>query len=147
METTIQMEYHCLLWSLVLGVFIYGIYEIFRIVRRLFLNSFLVCFVCDLLFMTLSGFAVFAFSLGFSSGIVRWYTLFAGGAAFLVCRGTVGILTGKIYDKIFCFGSKLCNAIKNFFQKFIKTLLKNMNKMLYNIVKVYRKIFLSKGKR
>lgn len=147
METTIQMEYHCLLWSLVLGAFLYGIYEVFRIVRRLFSNTFLVCFICDILFMSLAGFSVFAFSLGFSSGIVRWYTLLAAGTVFLLCRYSIGIFTGKIYDKLFMLCSKLCKVIKNFFQKFMKTLLKNMNKMLYNIVKVYRKIFLSKGKR
>lgn len=147
METTIQMEYNCLLWSLVLGVFLYGIYEVFRIVRRLFSNTFAVCFVCDMLFMTVAGFAVFGFSLGFSSGIVRWYTLTAAAAAFIFCRFTIGILTGKIYDKAFVIGSKLCKLIKNFFQKFMKTLLKNMSKMLYNIVKVYRKVFLSKWRR
>lgn len=147
MEVTIEMEYHCLLWSFVLGVFLYGVYEVFRIIRRIFSNTFLSNFICDILFMTVAGFSVFTFALGFSSGVVRWYTIFACVFSFVILRITIGQLTGKLYGFLFVVMAKITSAVKNFFQKFIKTLLKNMNKMLYNIVKVYRKIFLSKGKR
>lgn len=147
MEVTIEMEYHCLLWSFVLGVFLYGVYEVFRIIRRIFSNTFLSNFICDILFMTVAGFSVFTFALGFSSGVVRWYTIFACVFSFVILRITIGRLTGKLYGFLFDVVEKTTSAVKNFFQKFIKTLLKNMNKMLYNIIKVYRKIFLSKGKR
>lgn len=147
MEVTIEMEYHCLLWSFVLGTFVYGEYEVFRLIRRIFSNSFISNFVCDILFMTAAGFSVFTFALGFSSGVVRWYTIFACAFSFAVLRMTIGQLTGKLYGFIFKAAVKISTAVKNFFQKFLKTLLKNISKMLYNIVKVYRKIFLSKGKR
>ncbi|MCI6496501.1 MAG: spore cortex biosynthesis protein YabQ [Anaeromassilibacillus sp.] len=147
MEVTIEMEYHCLLWSFVLGAFVYGEYEVFRLIRRIFSNSFISNFVCDILFMTAAGFSVFTFALGFSSGVVRWYTIFACAFSFAVLRMTIGQLTGKLYGFIFKAAVKISTAVKNFFQKFLKILLKNISKMLYNIVKVYRKIFLSKGKR
>lgn len=147
MEVTIGMEYRCLLWSFVLGVFLYAIYEVFRIIRRIFSNTFPADFVCDILFMTAAGFSVFTFALGFSSGIVRWYTIFACAFSFAVLRLTLGRITGKLYDFLFSAAAKISGGVKNFFKKFIKTLLKNGRKMLYNIVKVYRKIFFSKGKR
>lgn len=147
MEVTIEMEYRCLLWSFVLGAFVYGEYEVFRLIRRIFSNSFIPNFVCDILFMTAAGFSVFTFALGFSSGVVRWYTIFACAFSFAVLRMTIGQLTGKLYGFIFKSAVKISTAVKNFFQKFLKILLKNISKMLYNIVKVYRKIFLSKGKR
>lgn len=147
MEVTIEMEYHCLLWSFALGVFLYGIYEVFRLVRRIFSNTFLANFICDILFMTAAGFATFTFTLGFSSGILRWYTIFACVFSFAVLRLTVGWLTGKLYGIIFDVMAKITRSLKKFFKKFIETLLKIISKMLYNIVKVYRKIFLSKGKR
>ncbi len=147
METTIQMEYNCLLWSFVLGGFLYGVYEIFRFLRRVLSNTFLVNFICDSLFMITAAFAFFTFTLGYSDGILRWYTVFAAVVAFIGCRATIGIFTGKFYDILLTFLKQTMLVIKNFFKNFLKTLLKNTGKMLYNITKIYRKIFLLKRKR
>lgn len=146
METTIQMEYNCLFWSFVLGGVLYGVYEIFRFLRRLLSNTFSVNFICDSFFMITAAFVFFTFTLGYSDGILRWYTIFAAFAAFIGCRLTIGMITGKFYDVLLIFLRKAILIIKNFFKNFLKTLLKNTGKMLYNITKIYRKIFFLKGK-
>lgn len=126
------------------------VYEAFRLVRLVSPKGKILCFICDVLFMSLASLVSFILTVVINTGIVRWYILLGEIVGFFIYMRTVGRVSGAVFRfirkitarilwviftplrllgrlcvKIF---SKLTKKIK----KIMKTLLKNRKRILYN---------------
>lgn len=68
-------------------------------------------------------------------GFVRVFVMFGSIMGFLVCRLTMGRLLSLVYCPLICFSKRLCVKISRKIKKNLKKLLKNSNKILYNVGK------------
>lgn len=118
------MEYgilDCYMISFVCGIFFGGVYEVFRLLRRIFPLR-VVIFICDVLFFTLAGFFVFELSL-FLGNYIRSYTLLGFGCGLFAYINTLGRLISALETVIvralsYAFGS-VASVVTSLLHKFI----------------------------
>ena len=84
----------CLMISLICGFTFGAVYEILRIIRRIF-SFVVITFICDVCFFVLAALFVLRLSL-FLGNYVRIYTLFGFGAGIFAYIHTVGRIAGSI---------------------------------------------------
>lgn len=145
---TQQLRYFVI--ALAVGIAMGVIYEAFRLIRLISPKGKMLCFVCDVLFMSLASLISFVLTVVINTGIIRWYILLGEVVGFFVYMRTIGRVSGALFRlirklilkilwviftplrlikrlivKIF---SKLAKKIK----KIVKTLLKNRKRILYN---------------
>ena len=145
---TQQLRYFVI--ALAVGLAIGVIYEVFRLIRLISPKGKILCFVCDVLFMSVASLISFVLTVVINTGIVRWYILLGEAVGFFVYMRTVGRVSGALFRLIrkliakilwliftpfrllkrlvFKIFSKLVKKIK----KIAKTLLKNRKRILYN---------------
>lgn len=136
--------------SLAVGFAMGVVYEVFRLIRLISPKNRILCFVCDVLFMSLASLISFVLTVVINLGIVRWYILLGEVLGFFVYMRTAGRVSGAIFrlirkvivkvlwiiftplrllwHLIVRIFSKLAKKIK----KIVKTLLKNRKRILYN---------------
>lgn len=136
--------------ALMVGFALGIVYEVFRLIRLVSPKERILCFICDVLFMSFASLISFILTVVINTGIVRWYILLGEVVGFFVYMRTIGRVSGAIFRlirkamvKILCviftplillfrlcvkFFSKLTKKIK----KIIKSLLKNRKRILYN---------------
>lgn len=145
---TEQLKYFVI--ALAVGFFMGVLYEVFRLIRLISPRGKILCFICDVLFMSLASLVSFILTVVINTGIVRWYILLGEVVGFFIYMRTIGRVSGAIFRLIrkviakilwiiftpfrllgrLCvkFFSKLMKKIK----KFMKSLLKNRKRILYN---------------
>ena len=138
MSFSLEAETQIYLLSILLGVGISIVYDLFRAVRLLFRHRAWLVAVEDVVFSVLAGFAVFTFATALT-GKLRVYTLFGMGCGFVVWHFSAGNLM------IFVFG-KVVGCLK---QRFFKPLVVFIHKIGQKIVPAFVKnhVYLNKNKK
>ncbi len=135
MTTTLSEQMLSFVAAYLGGIILGVVYEIFRIIRHLLLNSKITTFVCDFLFMILFAFVTLFFSMAYSFGRTRLFTLFSEVCGLLSVRFTLGLVSLRLFSKFYgyitCFLKKI--LIKS--KKITKKLLQPKDKMMYNRIK------------
>ncbi len=99
MHFTLEAETQIYLLSILLGVGIGILYDLFRAVRIMFKHKNWLVVTEDLVFAALAGFAMFTFATGLT-GTLRVFTLFGMAAGFVVEHFSVGNLAMFVLRKI-----------------------------------------------
>lgn len=99
MSFTLEAETQIYLMSVLLGVGIGMVYDLFRAVRIMFRHKKAVVFVEDLVFCALAGFAVFTFATGLT-GKLRVFTVVGMAAGFVLEHFSVGNLAIFLFRKL-----------------------------------------------
>ena len=114
------------LMSIICGLILGVINELFRFLRYLAFRGKIENFVMDIIFMIISAFVTFFFALCYNRGYVRWFVLLGELCGFIVFRYSIGLLTRRIYSilaKVIRFITvhikKFFTAIVTIFGKFI----------------------------
>ena len=108
MEVSTGLQLAEFFLALPLGLFVGFLYDIFRFFRLLFKNKILTA-ALDLLFWMIFTLLFFIFSIRFTSGEVRWYTLFgtALGIFLYLASFSISRLLMQIIHKLKIFANKL----------------------------------------
>lgn len=126
------------LLAVLLGAVLGVVYDFIRIFRALFPHGKILTFVEDFLYMLLSGFALFTFSVGFS-GEIRYFTVMGlifgwlaehftiGNGIVFVFRKVGEFLRKKLFSPVIDFLAKVLRKIKSVFVR-NKPKLKNNEK-------------------
>ncbi len=99
MQFTLEAETQIYLLSVLLGVGIGIVYDLFRAVRIMFRHGRWLVALEDLVFSALAGFAVFTFATGLT-GKLRVFTLFGMAAGFVVEHFSIGNLAIFLFRKL-----------------------------------------------
>lgn len=136
--------------SLMVGFAMGVVYEFFRLIRLISPKNRILCFVCDVLFMSLASLISFVLTVVINLGIVRWYILFGEAVGFFVYMRTVGRVSGAVFRLIrkatvkilwiiftpfrvlWRLVVRIFSKLAKKFKKIVKTLLKNRKRILYN---------------
>lgn len=135
MELTFAQQSMAFLYSLIFGAAAGLLYDIFKIIRMTFCRSKISVFALDFIYVFIVSLNLFIFSAAYMLGFVRVFVMFGSIMGFLVCRLTMGRLLSLVYCPLICFSERLCVKISRKIKKNLKKLLKNSNKILYNVSK------------
>ncbi len=133
MDFTLKEQMWCLLWSLVLGVFLGVVYDLIRFFRISLCRGRVSVFLLDLMFMLFCAFSCVFFSMGFSRGSTRYFTLIGMAAGFFIYFFTAGRIIRFLFEFVFKKVRRLLGFIYNYFSKTSKRVLKLAGRILYNI--------------
>jgi len=86
--------------SLAVGFAMGVVYEVFRLVRLISPKNRILCFVCDVLFMSLASLISFVLTVVINLGIVRWYILLGEALGFFTYMRTMGRVSGAFFRLI-----------------------------------------------
>lgn len=100
MGISVSQQTMTFLQSLLLGVALGILYDVFRILRLMIPSGRIISFLEDILYFTLCGIITFAFLLAVNNGIIRAYLLAGEALGTVVYYLTVGKLVYRIADKI-----------------------------------------------
>lgn len=129
-ELDIKLEGQCFLYSLILGIALCFIYDIFKAVRQSFKKPhFVVTLVLDILFFLLSVLPVYCHFLIFTNGQVRFYVLFTVATGFFICRFTLS----KIFLLVLRFFIGVFIGIFSRFLRFLRKILSPVGKILKKV--------------
>ena len=81
------------LYACLCGFVIGGFYDVFRVIRCLFIGGRLRLFFEDIVFCTISTLAFLVFCFNVSMGVVRMFLVFGVLVGFFAYRYTLGVLT------------------------------------------------------
>ena len=135
MELTFAQQSSAFLYSLVLGAAAGLLYDIFYIVRMCFCKGKISAFLIDFIYVTVVSLAMFVFSVAYMRGYVRLFVISGVLLGFSVFRLTIGKLFSKFYCSAIFFARKIIANFSGKIKKILKKLLKNSNKILYNVNK------------
>lgn len=126
---TVNQELVLLFYSVVLGVLIGVIYDMFRAIRSIVRHSFAAVFIEDCVFFAIYSVLLVCFAVMFARSQVRFYYAVGNFAGFALYHYTLGNFFVGIFRKI-ALGlkaviSKLCSFIMNNAQKFASKIVKN----------------------
>lgn len=123
----------CLLWSLVCGLGLGIVYDVFRFLRAVFKAGRVFTFCCDFLFMLVCAFASVFFSMGFSRGNTRYFILIGEISGFLFYRLTLGRITLPTLQFFTSHIVKIIKIVTDYLAKIAKRVLQLARQILYNI--------------
>ena len=133
MELTFIQQSIAFLYSLLLGLALGVVYEVFKIFRFIFCRKNSSIFVSDIIYMLIATFSLFVFSIAFLQGYTRVYLIFGSLIGMFLFKITIGRLFSKIYCPLILKIKNLSHKIQLIFKKIAKKLLKIGYKILYNI--------------
>lgn len=110
MSQNIFQELQFLLYAILFGAFLTSVYDIFRILRRVFIHSNMLVSLEDLLFWIFCAVSVFYLLNSQSDGKLRWFSVMGAALGMSVYHVTLGrilvlffsFLFGKI-RQVICF--------------------------------------------
>lgn len=132
MYISLSQQYTAFFYSLVIGVGLGVVYDIFRITRLLFPKSFFLTFFQDILFWIISLVVTFFFSLVYNNGELRLYIIIAEILGFLAYYFTFGRVVFWLFRSTF---KRVKNFLDNIYKKtrkIVKKTSKNVKKPLQN---------------
>lgn len=135
MEFTLNDQMKCLGNAYLWGVFLGVIYDVLRMSRILFKRGRVATFVCDIIFMLCFSFVSLFFSMAYSYGKPRLFSIISQVCGVLTVRFTIGLISVSIFERIYGFILKIFKKILIKSKKSLKKLLQVKHKMLYNKVK------------
>lgn len=138
MGFSVSEQMVCLLWSVVLGLVLGVLYDVFRMIRLLIFTSNVSVFICDFLFMVISGFFSVVFSMGFSRGNTRYFIILGEILGFLFYRLTIGRFTVSVVSFLSQKIGRILKITADKIRKFAKRVLQVIKRILYNIFRKKR---------
>ena len=130
MQFFLSQQVVIFLYAVLCGLIIGVLNEPFRFLRYSGFNSKTDVFIQDIIFMIISAFITFFFSLCYNKGDVRFFILVGELFGFLLFRYTIGLITGKMFygiifsiKLVFSFIKKIFSAIVAILTKLIKPIL------------------------
>ncbi len=121
LQQSISSQIFIFLFSLILGLMLGIIYDVFRIVRMIINSKNIAVFIQDVLYFIISGIITFIFVLGVNSGDSRFYILAGEGIGWIIYHITLGDIIYKYSSKIvLSIKFKIRTLRKKFFLKFSK---------------------------
>lgn len=133
MELTFEQQSFAFLMSFVLGGALGVFYGVIKLLRCIFSPGKAVLAALDVFFMLVWAVSVFYFSLALLRGYIRVYVFPGSLCGFVIWRLTAGRLLSMFYCPVIGFIKSLTGKICGKIKIFIKYLLKNISKVLYNI--------------
>ena len=135
MELTFAQQSTAFLYSLIFGVAAGLLYDIFKIIRMTLCKGKISVFVVDFLYVFIVSLNLFIFSVAYMLGFFRVFVMLGSIFGFIVCRLTLGRLLSLVYCPMIRFTGRVCTKFSQKIKKNLKKLLKNSNKILYNVGK------------
>lgn len=133
MDFTLSEQMISLLYSLLCGVILGAVYDIFRTVRVVAGGRKRIIFVCDLFFMLIFTFVSFFYSMSVTRGNTRYFIVMGEIVGFLVFRLTVGRISVRFFEYLFVSIKKIIKIVIEKFVKNAKKLLQDKYRVLYNM--------------
>ncbi len=129
-ELDIKLEGQCFLYSLLLGIALCFLYDIFKAVRQSFKKPhFVATLILDILFFLICVLPVYCHLLIFTNGQVRFYVLFTVATGFFICRFTLS----KIFLVVLRFLIGVIMRIFSHLGVFLRNILSPVVKILKKV--------------
>lgn len=112
METNFTLHALLVLWAFILGCFLCGVYDVFRVLRLRRKQNAIVLFFFDLLFCGIAAVALLLLFFNLSYGRVRAYALAFAFCGFLLWRFTVSRAVIALCLRFINFAERLLNSLK-----------------------------------
>ncbi len=133
---TISQELEFFLWSVICGVAICGLYDIFSVVRRCDLFSVCVCNICDAVFI-LTATAIMTFVIfSVTNGYIRAYEFFGAFCGAICYKFTLS----NIARAFFFWCMQIFFSVFTIFFKILLTPFKFMYKIICSIIGLLYKV-------
>lgn len=107
MEEFIANQVYTFLYSIIFGIFLGLLYDIFRIVRLLASWKNISIFFQDILYFFISGIFTFIFILCYNQGIIRFYIFIAIFLGWTLYHFTIGKIVYSMSARIICIFNKI----------------------------------------
>jgi len=114
------------------------VYDVFRIVHKLFCRSWFGVFVLDIIYWIIMAFVTFSFLLLRCGGEVRAFALFGLLSGFIICRFTLSPLFMVFVMKV----AEIIGCIIGFIRKPIRLLKSKIAKISNKVLKMLKKLAL-----
>ena len=134
MSYSLSEQLTTLLAAFVLGLFAGVVYCVFGAVRMILRKKYMV-FILDVTFMVLLTFSTVLFSIGYSRGYTRYFTVMGELAGFVLVRISVGRIIKFLVYKTFYASLCVYKKCKEYSIKSAKKLLQLLRFLLYNIIR------------
>ncbi len=132
MTFSVSEQMLTLLYAVILGVLLGFLYDNIKAVRIVLNPSNVPLLIIDLIFMIICAFCTGLFSMAFSLGDTRYFTVFGEIVGFSLIHFTLGRVCIRLFEKVYGFVYKKVKKILGFIGKFAKKLLKVTLKLMYN---------------
>ena len=145
LELTFIQQSIAFSYSLLLGIILGIVYEVFKIIRLALCSNKYSVFIVDIIYMLIASLSLFVFSIAFLQGYTRIYLILGSFFGLFVFKITIGRLFSKIYCPIILIIKNSSHKFQLIFKKITKKLLKSGHKILYNIssrISIFRHKFL-----
>lgn len=141
------------IYSIIIGVILGVVYDVFRI-QRITMESDnkyitvirdIIIFVEDIIFAVISAVFIVVMIFHVNDGQIRWFVLFGTGVGFIIYYNTIGRIVILCSEKIIAFIRYCIRMIKKFIYKFfIKPIIKSVK---FIVVLSYVRYMKIKNKR
>lgn len=142
-EISSYSQYICFLYSLVLGVSLGIVYDLFKLDRLLFKRSKIFLFFSDILFWLISAFLIFTFCVIFSNGQIRGYIVLGTLLGFVIYRLTLSKLIFLLVNPL----KKLVKKLNNRYYKLIEKANDFISKQFFKAKKIIKVNFFFKKRK
>lgn len=137
MQIYINDQISYLIFSMLTGIVMGILYDIFNLVRLFFKNK-LISFVFDTLFMLSYGFSLLVVTYSKNFGSYRWYAFLASALTLYLYRASIGKVITKIEKalidliaNIIKYAWRNVRKVLDFFLKFVKIKLNKVRAEIY----------------
>ena len=142
-EISSYSQYICFLYSLVLGVSLGIVYDLFKLDRLLFKRSKIFLFFSDILFWLISAFLIFTFCVIFSNGQIRGFIVLGTLLGFVIYRLTLSKLIFLLVNPL----KKLVKKLNNRYYKLIEKANDFILKQVFKAKKIIKVNFFFKKRK
>ncbi len=120
------------LCSILFGLVISALYDVFKLFRLLGFTKLWQMILSDVLYFIVSAFLTVMFSLPFNTGQVRYFVIFGMILGFFTYRFTLGTLTTSVFTFFIRVFQKIFKKSLEILRKISNKLLKLCRKLVYN---------------
>lgn len=149
-EISVYNQILTFLWSLVLGAVGCFTYDIICSIRRVYMWSYWIVFISDVLMWLICAFVTFIFLISRTNGEIRSYVLLGEALGFFILRISISKFIVMFFAFVFTKIKKACNYARNYFYQFFETVeqivvkfMRNMANFLISSVKTAKKLLQS----
>jgi len=135
MKFTLSDQMLCLGIGFLCGLMLGVLYDLFRFVRLVLFKGRISVFVCDVMFMVCFALVTSFFSMAYSFGKARYFSVFAELAGIFAIRFTLGRFSLPVYTYLYRKIKGVFKKIQIKSKKFGKKLLHRKGVILYNKLK------------
>ncbi|MBR3971369.1 MAG: spore cortex biosynthesis protein YabQ [Ruminococcus sp.] len=132
MRFTVSEQMWCLFCSFLCGLLVGAVYDVLRVIRNLIFTGKVSVFVCDFLFVAFFSFASVFFSMAFSRGATRYFSLIGDLCGFFAFRFTFGRISLPLWRFLITKIRLILKKAQIKSQKTMKKVLQPIYKILYN---------------